>query len=385
MRSLNLERWALGLAVLELVTLSTILHGQTPAEAPNALMTDLSATTISGYVDTSAVWNPGTGNANPAPYDFNPGKQDGFNLNSVDLKISKPQGETAWSAGYTAEFNWGPDSIGVDHGAAPIRQAFVALHVPVGNGIDLMLGRWDTLMGYESNDSISNRNVTWSYGYTVEPSSHTGLLAGYNFSEAINLQVGLSDALTTEDVGINTPVNVGTRRALTSQLTLTAPATWGFLKGSVLYFGYGVGPGLVGVDQNEWYVGGTFNTPIKRLTLGTCLDFIEHVSIGNEETGYFCSYSGYAAFNLTDKLTFNARAEYAEGLALGAMTTTTDFNKVIELTGTLQYDLWANVVLRFELRWDHAADGTTPFGGTVVGEPDKKNEVMLASSVIYRF
>ena len=41
-------------------------------------MTALSATTISGYVDTSAVWNPGTGNANPAPYAFNGGKQDGF-------------------------------------------------------------------------------------------------------------------------------------------------------------------------------------------------------------------------------------------------------------------------------------------------------------------
>ena len=64
------------------------------------MLTALSATTISGYVDTSAVWNPGTGNANPAPYAFNAGKQDGFNLDAVDVKIAKPQDETGWSAGY---------------------------------------------------------------------------------------------------------------------------------------------------------------------------------------------------------------------------------------------------------------------------------------------
>jgi len=257
--------------------------------------------------------------------------------------------------------------------------------MPVGNGIDWQLGRWDTLFGYESNDSCSNRNVTWSYGYTVEPSEHTGLLGSYNFSDAINLQVGFADALTTEDAGINTPNGAGSKRAFLSLLTLTAPARWGFLKGSVLYFGYGLGPGLTNEDQYEWYVGTTINTPAKDLTFGACLDFIKQVDIGAVETGYFTSYSGYASFNVTDKLAFNGRAEYAEGLALGAMTTTTAFDKVIALAGTVQYDLWTNVVTRLEVRWDHAADGTTPFGGTIVGAPDKKNEVSTAASVTYKF
>src|SRR5437588_9893240 len=34
-------------------------------EKSTSLLTDLSSATISGYVDTSIVWNPGTGNANP--------------------------------------------------------------------------------------------------------------------------------------------------------------------------------------------------------------------------------------------------------------------------------------------------------------------------------
>jgi hypothetical protein len=348
-------------------------------------VTALSATTVSGYVDTSAVWNPGTGNANPAPYGVNPGKQDGFNVDSIDIKISKALEERAWSAGYTAEFDWGPDALGIDHGAYPIRQAYVALHMPLGNGIDWQLGRWDTLMGYESNDSCSNRNVTWSYGYTVEPSEQTGILGSYNFTDAINLQLGFADALTTEDAGINAPAGPGTRRAFLSQLTLTAPGGWGFLKGSVLTLGYGLGPGVAERDQDEWYVGATINSPVKALSFGTCLDFIKHVAIGTEDTGYFASYCFYAFFNVTEKLTLNGRAEYAEGPALGAMTTTEAFNKVIALTGTVQYDLWANVVTRLEVRWDHAADRTTPFGGTVVGLSNKKNELMIAANVIYKF
>lgn len=68
---------------------------------------------------------------------------------------------------------------------------------------------------------------------------------------------------------------------------------------------------------------------------------------------------------------------------------------VLGLTGTLQYDLWANVITRLEIRWDHDASGreavdgsSAAFGGTgALGAalPDKKNEVMIAANVIYKF
>jgi hypothetical protein len=88
---MKMNKWTLGLAAVGLVSLTPGLRAQTAA-GPVPVMTALSATTISGYVDTSAVWNPGTGNANPAPYAFNAGKQDGFNVNSVDVKIAKALG-----------------------------------------------------------------------------------------------------------------------------------------------------------------------------------------------------------------------------------------------------------------------------------------------------
>jgi hypothetical protein len=431
---MKIEKWTVGLAAAGLVTLAPAILAQTtnapaaaPAPAPIPMLTTLSATTISGYVDTSAVWNPGTGNAHPAPYAFNAGKQDGFNLDAVDVKIAKPQDETGWSAGYVAELSYGPDASAIDGGAAPIRQAFVALHMPVGNGIDWQLGRWDNLLGYESSDSYKDPNFTRSYGYTFEPTEHTGLLGNYNITSAVNLQLGVADTVTTEGASVNSRSDAGvmpieSKKSLVSLLTLTAPDSWGSFKGSAFYVGFDYGQGAapsgpgepVAKDKKELYVGTTINTPVTGLTFGASWDAIFHNDVMVDGVGvdesYFQAFAGYLSYKLTDKLTLNGRVEYADGEGLGAVAGTTDvalavpdgdgvetehvevgnpLHAVLAFTGTLQYDLWANVISRLELRWDHAADGSDAFGGTGTAGadslPDKKNEVMLAANVIYKF
>jgi opacity protein-like surface antigen len=48
-------------------------------------------------------------------------------------------------------------------------------------------------------------------------------------------------------------------------------------------------------------------------------------------------------------------------------------------TGTVEYDLWKNVMSRVEIRWDHAKDDV--FGNT----GGKKDSVLLAANIIYKF
>jgi len=403
---MKVEKWTLGLAASGLISLSPALLAQTPAPAPagvqqTPMLTALSATTISGYVDTSAVWNPGTGDAHPAPYAFNGGKQDGFNLDAIDIRISKAaEDKTTWSAGYVAEITAGPGWGPAEGGAFPIRQAYVELNVPVGNGIDWQLGRWDGLIGYESTDSYKDPNYTRSYGKTFEPTEHTGLLGSYRFCDAFSLQAGIADSVTTTPFGFNDRTGVGglkgaeSKKGYVSLVTLTAPDSWGFLKGSTLDAGYDIGPGtfespgMPAKDRRELYVGTTINTPVKDLTVGASYDNIEHLdNLTYYDTGFFASYAGYLSYKATDKLTLNGRAEYAFGNALSLMPIGAGevFNKVYALTGTVQYDLWANVISRLEVRWDHAAGSESPFGGIVGGPADKKNEVMIAANVIYKF
>jgi len=410
---MKINKWTLGLAAVGLVSLAPALLAQNAAQQQTPLLTSLSATTISGYVDTSAVWNPGTGNANVAPYAFNTqSRQNGINLDAVDIKLSKPLEQGKWSAGYVAEISAGPDALAVDGAAYPVRQAYVDLGVPIGNGLELKIGRFDNLLGYESSDAMNNPNFTRSYGYTFEPTEHTGLLASYKFADWMQLQAGFVDSVTT--IGIGAPgfkVGLGnsrdeSRRGFISLLTLTAPDSWGFLKGSALYAGMDYGPGAYGNpvpsigsqggDMTEWYFGATLNTPVTGLSLGASYDGISDADVGGVDAGNFQAFAGYLSYKFNDKASLNGRAEYANGSALGyAEGVPAPFvgadAKVLALTATFEYDLWANVISRLEVRWDHNAGDVNPgssgnvFGGEAVGAPTKNNEVMVAANVIYKF
>jgi hypothetical protein len=401
---MKINKWTLGLAAVGLVSLAPALLAQNAAQQQTPLLTSLSATTISGYVDTSAVWAPGTGNANVAPYAFNAqSRQNGFNLDAVDIKLSKAIEQGKWSAGYVAELSYGPDATAVDGGAAPIRQAYVDLGVPIGNGLELKLGRFDNIIGYESSDAMNNPNWTRSYGYTFEPTEHTGLLASYKFADWIGLQAGIVDNVSTLAVG-NVNSRSESRRGFISLLTLTAPDSWGFLKGSALYGGLDYGPGsygnpvpgavafgLPGGDMTEWYVGATVNTPITGLSVGASWDNISDADVAGFDAGNFDAVAGYLSYKINDKANINGRLEYANGSALSGAEFLANgvpgtLDKVIAVTGTFEYDLWANVMSRLEVRWDHnAGGGGAAFGGETAGVPTKNNEVLIAANVIYKF
>src|SRR5437660_4942757 len=142
---MKFNRWTVGLAAVGLVSLASAARAE---EKGNMVQTALASTTISGYVDTSAQWNLGTGNARLPDYKFGgPSKADGFNLNVVQLRIEKPLDEADWAAGYRADLWFGPDANalatqsgaheGMLGGDFAVRQAYVALRVPVlPNGLD---------------------------------------------------------------------------------------------------------------------------------------------------------------------------------------------------------------------------------------------------------
>ncbi len=405
---MKMNKWTLGLAALGLVSL-------TSAQAEEAKLvpveTALSATTISGYVDTSAEWNPGTGNANPAPYSFNtPSKRDGFNIDVVDLNISKAiDPSVPWSAGYTVDMLFGPDASAITGGNASgsdlsgnIRQAYVDLSAPVGNVPDLKIGRFDTILGFESIDSYKNPNWTRSYGFTLEPTEHTGVIAHYKVAEFLAVDAGVADTVTTGP--LNTRSITESKKAYMGLVTLTAPKSWGFLADDTLAAGVAHGPGALNKDKTHVYAGANLNTPLKDLKLGIAYDALfdaDAMAIdpttgvtSDKDFGFATALAGYLTYNLTEKFHASVRADYARGAILGALAndnastviaTPNDFHKVIALTGTLSYDLWANVITRVEVRWDHALDHSTPFGGTVAGAHTENNEVLVAANLVYKF
>jgi hypothetical protein len=413
------NKWTVALAALGVVSLASAAKAE---EKASPVMTALSSTTISGYVDTSAEWNFGTGNGSLPPYKFNsPQKADGFNLDVVQLRIDKPLDEGDWAAGYRADFWFGPDantlgtqSTGSGNGNDfAIRQAYVALRAPVGSGLDFKMGVFDSIIGYESVEAGNNPNFTRSYGHSIEPQTETGLLASYRFCDMFSASVGVAD---TTGPTINdrpfAPVNDASKpyaesyKTYMGSIALTAPDSMGFLSGSTLYAGIVSGfndnyPDTLNTQaaiSTSYYAGATVATPVTGLRAGASFDLIDLAQASCNDY----SIAGYLSYQATEKLSFHARAEYfkdkvdnafgAAGheLLFGENGTAIQSGKtgaqVMSLTGTVQYDLWKNVISRLELRWDHSLAGNALFGEpNTFGVATAQNAIMLAANVIYKF
>ena len=87
---MKVNQWTLGLAAAGVISFGAV--AQAEEKPSNQVLTAVSSTQISGYVSTSAHWNPGqsTGFAGDAGSSYLAGKGDGFNLDVIQLTISKP-------------------------------------------------------------------------------------------------------------------------------------------------------------------------------------------------------------------------------------------------------------------------------------------------------
>jgi len=416
---MKFNKWTMGLAAVGVVSLASAARAD---EKMSVVNTALSNTTLSGYVDTSAQWNLGSQNGGETPqYAFGPGKSDGFNLDSIDLALDKPLSEGSWAAGYHVELMAGPDSVpgtqvtwspnttrgpNVMGAGVSIRQAYIALSTPVGgSAIDWKVGVWDSILGYESTSDPLNPNFTRSYGYTIEPTTFTGILATYKVNDMITLQAGVADAsqvaftvpMINNFYAIGpTPINgrnvQESKKAYMGAIALTAPDNWGWMKGATLNAGIiNNDDGPTSGSPANWgttslYAGVTVPTPLQALKVGAAFDYLDvHDAhyIGNSDSSVWVA-GLYANFQANDKLSLNVRGEH---LQVNAFPLAMD-----EFTATASYKIWDNVLSRVEFRWDHvehykAWDNSyyTYEGSTYTNYDVHDNAFMLAANLIYQF
>ncbi|HXG49400.1 MAG TPA: outer membrane beta-barrel protein [Methylomirabilota bacterium] len=399
------NQWTLGLAAAGLVTLPAGLCADEPQLHP--VQSAVQSTTLSGYVNASMHWNLGTGNANNPAYSYGSGKADGFNLDAVNLTLQKPLDEASWAAGYTVDLLFGPDAnayatssvLGANDSDFAIKQANVVLRAPVGNGLDFKVGVFDTIIGYEVFHAGNNPNYTRSYGFTIEPTTHTGVLMTYQVCEGFSASAGVANttgAAINERAFGNTGNNnkAESYKTYMGSVTFTAPESLGFLGGSVLYAGIvnGFGPSALGSSgegavNTSYYVGATVNTPVEALKVGAAFDYynVDDQNLATDiNSGWAWSAAGYVSYQLSEKLKLHGRGEYFSQTDSWAVSGLPD--KVISGTATLDYSLWANALTRLEFRWDHSAgDFGVAYGENSVGAADLKNAYLVALNVIYSF
>lgn len=391
---MKFNKWTVALAATGVVSLASAVQ----ADESHPVNTALSSTTLSGYVDTSAIWNLGSGSqvanrfANTAA-----DRQDGFNVNTVKIQLEKPIDEGTWSAGYKFETMFGPDANvmpGALTSGVAIKQAYAALRAPIGNGIDFKIGQFDPIVGYEVTDSYANPNFSRSLGFNnLEPFGHTGILASYQVNDIIGVSGGVANgdsgfglnggSLTASGFasgqvgGSMRGMLAESARVYMGSVVVKAPESTGWLAGSSLYVGVvnGDANGAKN-DPTMLYVGVSLATPIQELTLGASADLLFNGGVGGES--YANAYAFYTGYQITEKLKANNRFEYATS-GYGAFLPGRAEDKMIGETFTLDYALWANVLTRGEFRWDRSVDGgANPFDG-------QKNDLSLTASIVYKF
>ncbi len=414
---MKFNKWTVALAAIGAVSLASAARAD---EAKmSAVQTALSNTTISGYVSTSMNWqfSPSQGNIANSPagnIPFQNGKANGFNLDVVKLSISKPEDDSEWAAGYQVDLLFGPDAVGYNTAVSStdgsqnpsdfgIQQAYVALRTPVGNGIDWKVGVFNTVVGYEAMDAGSNPNYTRSWGWAIEPTEHTGVLASYAVNDMLSLSAGVANSLTS---GINTQGNFAANhvwhKTVMGSATFTAPSNWGWAAGSTFYAGmvYGLSSTAStaqGVNQVNYYAGATLNSPWKNVTFGAAFDYAQNLAVPTQISNNYpvpasahansYVFGLYNTIKATDKLSFNSRAEYGE--IDGIYNNEVGSDGTISLTESVEYDLWANVITRLEFRYDHVMSGTwanavgyyVPTGASV----SDRTSYGLYANIIYKF
>ena len=94
----------------------------------------------------------------------------------------------------------------------------------------------------------------------------------------------------------------------------------------------------------------------------------------------------YTSIKPTDKLSFNFRGEFydLEGADTYNPYFATD-GKGEEVTATIQYNLWANVISRLEFRWDHTDTGKAFANPSPTGSFPNGNSFLMAANLIYQF
>jgi hypothetical protein len=237
----------------------------------------------------------------------------------------------------------GPDAAALASSSSPsdfaIKEAYVALRAPIGNGLDFKVGVWTELLGYEITESYLNPNYSRSWGFFIEPVIQTGVLASYKFNDVVSASAGVADNGVASNV-INSRSGIESKKAYTGSLTLTAPDSFGTFKGAALNLSFLDSSAAGRMNAINYYAGITTPTPLKALSVGVCDDYRAN---GQFDHSYENAADIYLLYQATDKLKLANRTEYATGSAGAWGVTPSSGAHNVELLGetfTADYSLW---------------------------------------------
>lgn len=374
--------------------------GEKPGSALLALPSGLRGLGMSGYVDTSFVYNfaesdPGAGRTNRGRvFDVNPG---GFTIQAAELVLEKPMTDSM-PIGFRTDLFFGDDAELIHSTGLPtltagnteafdLQQAYVTARAPIGAGLDFKVGKFVTLLGAEVIESPANWNFSRSYlfGFAI-PFTHTGALATYPLGELGSVTAGVVNGWDIVDDNNNF-------KSLIGNITLTP------VEGVTLAANAITGAELAADNRNDRSVFDLVATwqPIEKLTLMGNYDYGHQSGVTARgvtatpgfDTGNWQGLALYTKYDLTDAWSLAGRWEWFDDknnirtgfTGSGGATDLLNDIDFYEWTLTSQWKLHEHVLARLEYRFD-TADERVFFhdGGGFID-----HQSTVAAELIYHF
>ncbi|MCH8040896.1 MAG: porin [Nitrospinae bacterium] len=252
------------------------------------------------------------------------------------------------------------------------QEAYVQYIAPIGNGLDLRIGRMNTLIGYEVIESPNNPNFSrsWLFGFG-EPFTTTGVRASYEFNDMVSFSIGVINDFTGTQSDTNNSKSV-------ESLVSIAPMD----NVGIYLFGFWGAEGAIGADDSDRVqVGGIVDVQLtdqaEVVVEGYYGNFANAPGLDPGVNARWDGVAGYLIYDFTDKWGARFRSEVFKD-ATGFFTGTAQ--TLWEVTSTLQYKPIPSIITRAEFRYDKSDE--TPF---FVGTRAANHQETLGFEVIYLF
>jgi hypothetical protein len=173
-------------------------------DGDSPVMTFFKSTKLSGFVDAGYVvsfnqLHANVGNSAGNPARLFDDRDNSFYLNNVQINLENLASKDR-IVGYHLELAAGHD-VGIYEGtgaAVGLQEGWIQIWAPVGNGLDIKIGKMATLVGYEvveSKDDFNySRGLLWTF---IQPVTHTGVRATYNVNDQLSATMGFSNGLNS--------------------------------------------------------------------------------------------------------------------------------------------------------------------------------------------
>lgn len=235
-----------------------------------------------------------------------------------------------------------------------LQQGYVSWKAPIGNGLQLDLGKFITHVGAEVFDGYDGWNMNFSrtfvFGWGI-PFNHTGIRATYEFTDKLTVMAMLAN--NWEEAGVtdnNTDKVLGTQIAYSPSDTIGILFNW--VGGNQ---GTATSPGVTS-NNNDWR--NIFDIVVD-LALTNRLSLQLNADYGAEEnagplggTAKWGGFAGIVRYDFNKWFSMNVRGAHfidADGFRMGALN-----NRLWEMTFTPEFRIAENMVIRFEYRHDQS-------------------------------